>query len=55
VPYIKDEIRKHSQRYADRMEKHSNILEKLYEKRQDFKQTKKKTFIRSKRLIDAIL
>jgi hypothetical protein len=28
VPYIKDEIRKHSQRYAGRMEKRPNIFMK---------------------------
>jgi hypothetical protein len=29
VPYVRDEIRKHSQRYADRMERHSNIFTEL--------------------------
>jgi hypothetical protein len=28
MSYVRDEIRKHSQRYADRMEKHPNILTK---------------------------
>jgi len=28
VPYVRDKIKKHSQRYADRMKEHSNILMK---------------------------
>jgi len=28
VPYVKDEIRRHSQKYADRMKRHPNILTK---------------------------
>jgi len=28
MPYVRDEIRRHSQRYADRMEKHPNVLTK---------------------------
>jgi len=26
VPYVKDQIRRHSERYADRMKEHPNIL-----------------------------
>jgi hypothetical protein len=52
--YVRDEIRKHNQRYTDRMEKQPNILTKNHEKRQDFTQTKK-TSTKPKRLIDAIL
>jgi len=28
VPYVRDEIRRHSRRYADRMKEHPNILTK---------------------------
>jgi hypothetical protein len=30
ILYVRDQIRKHSQAYADRMEKHPNILTKLF-------------------------
>jgi len=47
VTYIRDEIRKLSQRYANRMEEHSNILTKnLLRNIKTKALTKKKTFTR---------
>jgi len=54
VPYVRDEIKRYSQKYADRMKEHPNILMKN-EKRQDYIQTKKKASTRSMHLTGAIL
>jgi len=54
MPYVRDEIKRHSQRYTDRMEKHPNVLTKNLAKKLK-RQTKRKTSTRSTRLTGAIL
>jgi len=43
VPYVRDEIKKLSQRYADRLEKHPNILTIDLMSETEIPQIKKKT------------
>jgi len=50
VPYVRDEIKKFSQRYADRMEEHANVLA-THERNQNNTLIKKKIISRLMYLI----